>query len=170
MNGYELDLILDTMTILYDTREQDTPSLRRRLDRFGLPNKREKFDSGDYSAEFSLQNGDVFSLKTLCVIERKMSVDELCGNLFQDRERFERELQRLKEAGTKCYLTVENCSWEKILRHDYISKASPMSVLASITAFMARYDLRVLFCSAETFPILVKDILKKEARERLKEM
>ena len=45
----EIEGELATLTLIVDTREQDTAMLRRRLEATGLPVVREKLDFADYS-------------------------------------------------------------------------------------------------------------------------
>ena len=44
MHPVEAKAVLDSMVILVDTREQDTPRLRLRLRRMGCPWERQKLD------------------------------------------------------------------------------------------------------------------------------
>lgn len=52
MHPVEQKSVLDSMVILVDTREQDTPRLRLRLNKMECPYERQKLDFGDYSAKF----------------------------------------------------------------------------------------------------------------------
>ncbi len=158
------------MRILVDTREQPTAEAKRRLAAFGVPYERVALRSGDYSAAFVLPDGKLYDMRDICVVERKMSIDELCGNFSRDRKRFVREFERIMAAGCRVYLLVENASWEAVLGHRYRSGMTPRSLMASITAWMARYDAHVIFCRAETTPHLIREILYREAKERLAEL
>ena len=93
--------MLDSMVILVDTREQDTPRLRLRLRRMGCPWERQKLDFGDYSAKFRLPTGDFWTLACRVAVERKMSLDELCQCYTKGRDRFQREFERAKNTGAK---------------------------------------------------------------------
>ena len=46
---FEIDRMLSGMTVLVDTREQDTAALRARLEGLERPFRRCKLDYGDYS-------------------------------------------------------------------------------------------------------------------------
>ena len=170
MTPFELQKTLDSMVLLVDSREKPTAEAKKRWESFGVPYRIQGLRSGDYTAEFSLPNGDTFSLENICVIERKMSIDELCGNFCQNRDRFIREFDRIKEAGAKAYVVVEGASWEAIYNHRYHSKMSPQALVASLTAWMARYNAHIIFCRAETFPKLCREILYREAKEILTNM
>ena len=100
-----------------------------------------------------------------------MSIGEICGNFCQNRARFIREFERIKEAGAKAYIIVEGgANWEAIYNHRYRSQMSPQALVASLTAWMARYNAHIIFCRAETFPKLSREILYREAKEILTNM
>jgi hypothetical protein len=46
----------------------------------------------------------------------------------------------------------------------------PNALVANLTAWMARYNAHIVFCRAETFPKLCKEILYREAKEYLQDM
>ena len=167
MHPVEIEQTLDAMTVLVDTREQKTKISERRYKQFGKPYRREKLNVGDYSAEFQLPNGDMITLKDKVVVERKNSVDELCMCFAGERGRFEREFQRAAEGGIKVYLLVENATFEAIYNGRYRSRFNPKSLVASIFAWLARYDCVLVFCKAEMSGGIIKDILHYEMREVL---
>lgn len=104
-----------------------------------------------------------------CKVERKMSWTEICGNFFQHRDRFVREFERAKAAGFKVYLLIEGESWESAYAGRYRSKVLPQCLVASLTAWMARYNCVVIFCTARTAPKLIKEVLYREAKENFTE-
>jgi len=167
MHPIDIESALRSMTVLVDTREQDTEQARKRYERFGVPWTRSKLDYGDYSACFDLPDGMQYDLRNLVVVERKMSLDELCGCYTHDRARFEREFERAREAGARVYLLIENASWEMAYNGKYRSRMNPQALIASMLAWMARYDCIILMCKAETSGRLIHDILYREAKERL---
>ena len=152
---------LDSMVILVDTREQDTPSLRRRLELMNCPWERQKLDFGDYSAKCRLPDGEWLDLSPKVAVERKMSFDELCACFCRGRQRFTREFERARKAGATVYLLIENASWE------YRSQMNPKSFIASMTAWLARYRCQLIFCKSETTGILIHEILYRELKEVL---
>ena len=171
MTPFELQKTLDSMVLLVDSREHPTAEAKKRWESFGVPYRIQGLRSGDYTAEFLLLNGDTFSLENHAVVERKMSIGEICGNFCQNRSRFIREFERIKEAGAKAYIIVEGgASWEAIYNHRYRSQMSPQALVASLTAWMARYNAHIIFCKAETFPKLCREILYREAKEILTNM
>ena len=172
MSPIEIDSVLDSLVILRDTREQETDRAKRRHKRFGVPCRKAVLDFGDYTYQATLPDGgkvvdESERIMPLASVERKMNLDELAGCFTHDRARFQREMERAKEHGARMYVLVENATWEQILLHRYRSKFLPKSFLASITAWMVRYDLQIIFCKEETTPILIKEILYRDLKERL---
>ena len=170
MTPFELQKTLDSMVLLVDSREHSTEEARRRWEGFGVPYEIEALKSGDYSAKFTLPNQEIVDFRDKVVIERKMSLDEICGNFTKNRERFINEFKRLKTAEAKTYIIIEGGSWEAVLGGKYRSKIHPNALMANLTAWMARYNACILFCKAETFPRLAKEILYREAKEYLQDM
>ena len=171
MTPFELDKTLSTMVICVDSREKPTAEAKKRWESFGVPYRIHGLRSGDYTAEFVLPNGETFSLENHAVIERKLGISEICGNFCQNRSRFIREFERIKEAGAKAYIIVEGgVNWEAIYNHRYHSKMAPQALVASLTAWMVRYNAHIIFCKAETFPKLCREILYREAKEILTNM
>ena len=170
MNNFDLEKTLSTMVIAVDSREHPTAEAKKRWESFGVPYRIQGLRSGDYTAEFSLPNGETFSLENHSVIERKLGISEICGNFCQNRARFIREFERIRNAGAKAYIIVEGASWEAIYNHRYHSQMAPQALVASLTAWMARYNANIIFCKAETFPKLCREILYREAKEILANM
>lgn len=165
MHPVEVKTALESMVILVDTREQDTPRLRARLLQMGVPHERHKLNFGDYSVKC-----DCLSLADLVVIERKMSIDELCNCYCKERSRFEREFERAKAANAKVYLLIEGATWEDMYGGKYRSKMKPESLVASVLAWLARYNCQLIFCQPQTTGLLIRDTLKRELKERLEAM
>ena len=165
MNNFDLEKTLSTMTIICDSREHATAEAKKRWESFGVPYRIQALKSGDYTAEFILPNGETFSLENHALIERKLGLTEICGNFCQNRDRFIREFERIKEAGAMVYIVIENGSWENVYNGKYRSQMHPNALIANLTAWMARYNAHIIFCRAETFPRLCREILYREAKE-----
>ena len=114
-------------TILVDTREQCPLSFKH------LASVRGTLQTGDYS---------IVGLEEVFSVERK-SVPDLVSSVIQGRDRFERELHRLRGYRFKRLLIVG--SREDVERGLYESKANPRSILASLQAFEIRYDLPIVW-------------------------
>ncbi len=158
------------MVITYDTREQQTTKLKRRLKGFQCPVERKKLDFGDYSVCYTDPNGEKVYCDNLVAIERKMSLDELCACFSKGRSRFEREFLRAQKSGAKIHLLVENGDYEKLFNGDYRSQLHPNSLIASYLAWAERYDIQLHFCREETTAVLIPKILKYWLKNHLEKM
>ncbi len=114
--------------VIVDTREQDPLPIRR------LPVIRAALQSGDYSAA---------GMEDQFAVERK-SIPDLVGCCMgENRERFERELHRLRGFRFKRLLIVG--SRAAIEAGAYRSTIRPAAVLASLAAWECRYDVPPVF-------------------------
>lgn len=157
----ELKEELSKLTIICDTREQD----HHCEDWFksqNIPVVVRKLETGDYSALIGYN-----SLERDVVVERKHNLDELCGNMTADRDRFEREFLRAKAHGLKIFLIVENATWTDVFLGNYRSKLSSKSLVGSILSWLARFDVTLLFCKPEETPRLIYGIMYYFCREEL---
>ena len=164
----EIDRCLDKMTIIVDTREQDTAAFRKRVAAMPCGVIRGKLLSGDYSCKTILPDDTEYTLENRFVIERKMSLGELCGNFCRGRARFEREFDRFIGNGGKACIIIENGNFEALRTHRYNSKMSPEALMASVMAWYASYDVPVNFCKAESSGWLIYHILRYQLREYLR--
>lgn len=159
----QLDEHLKKLTIMCDTREQVNANVIEFFASKKIPYVSHKLDIGDYSAML----GDLI-LDYDVVCERKANIDELCGNMTADRDRFEREFLRAKAFGVKVYLIIENCSWSDIMLHNYRSKLSPKSLMATLLSWQTRFNVSVIFCHPEETGQIIYYTLYYAAREALK--
>ena len=165
MDHFSVKQALSSMSILCDTREQDTLRARKRMEQVGVPIERVALSFGDYSAKC-----DALDLRNCVAIERKMDMDELAHCYCQNRKRFIREFERAKKAGAKMYLLIENGSLDAAYAGNYRSRVHPSSLVASIMAWLARYNCQLLFCNASNTGKVIHDILYRELKERLEGM
>jgi ERCC4-type nuclease len=95
----------------------------------------------------TLQSGDytVVGLGELFAVERKTVSDLVGCCIGENRERFERELHRLRGFRFKRLLIVG--SELEIQSGTYMSRIRPQSVFGSLEAWQARYDRRSFFDS-----------------------
>ncbi len=110
----------EQLTAIVDTREQ----LPLNLD--PLQVTEDTLTTGDYS---------LVGLEHLIAIERK-SLPDLIGCCGRERERFERELQRLQAYPTAC-LVIES-SWAEIDRGQWRSKIKVATVRNSLISWTSR--------------------------------
>jgi DNA excision repair protein ERCC-4 len=137
--------------IVIDSREQGPIVFSRLTSRRGI------LVTGDYSVK---------GLEHLFAVERK-SISDLVGCCMgNNRERFERELHRLRGFRFKRLLIVGTEA--QILKADYRSNIKPQAVLGTLRAFEVRYDVPVVFCeTAETAASRIESWAFWYAREQV---
>jgi ERCC4-type nuclease len=168
--GKEEKQILKSMTILVDTRENANNHITDYFDKKKVKYKNKKLDYGDYS--FMLpENKELGILKPIffdneIVVERKNSLTELSGNLTKDRTRFEQEL--IKKNGAKFHLMVEDGSWEMIENQKYGTEYKPKSFIATLNAYIARYDISIDFISKDHAGSFIARLFHYHLREVMK--
>src|SRR5882724_9109751 len=128
-----------SLTIVQDSREKDPLKFKHfRVIRSALV-------TGDYA---------IYRCERAATIEKK-SVSDLVGSISFERERFEREMMRMK--GYPFRRLVILGSKSEIEQHSYRSKMSPKAILHSLAAFEVRYDCPVCwFQSAEAAALQVE--------------
>lgn len=99
------------MQVQVDTREhaKEWERIKGQIDALGVQYFRSKMYVGDYQ---SLDNSRL-------VIDRKKDLQEICGNVCQQHERFKAELIRAKEQGIKLVILCEHGSDIKSLEDVY---------------------------------------------------
>ena len=122
---------IQDFTILVDSREQTPWKFDNSIIK-GLP-------SGDYSIQWHGMD-----MNNRIVIERKSSVSELFSASGTDRDRWERELERLKDVEYKWVI----CEFPFL---DFVNntppgKMLPSVVYGSICSWMIKYKIPFIFC------------------------
>jgi DNA excision repair protein ERCC-4 len=115
--------------IIIDTREQDPLVFQN------MPSEVGTLTSGDYS---------LAGLEHHFAVERK-SIDDLVGSVSRQRERFEREMCRLRGCEFRRLLVVG--TRKDIENGAYHSKMQPKAVLASLDALEIRFSVPVVFAA-----------------------
>jgi len=173
MKPKDIKAVLGSMSVLVDSREQDTDRARWRYASIGLPVERCVLDYGDYSYNATLPDGRRICdtsdrIRPKVAIERKMNLDELAACFGSGRDRFEREFERSRAACAQMWLLIEGGSWESIYDHRYRSRMAPQSLAGSIFAFCERYNLRLIFCTERTTGRIIRGILTRNLADRLR--
>ena len=141
----------EMVTAIVDSREQ-LP-----LDLAPLQTVAGTLATGDYSVQ---------GLEHIVAIERK-SLPDLLGCIGRDRERFEREVQRLLAHPTRA-LIVES-TWPEIEAGGWRSKVSPKAAMGSLLGWIAQ-GLPVVMCgNHERAGQYVSRLLFIAARRRWRE-
>ncbi len=156
--------ILSNITIVIDTREQKNQHIKDYFDEKEIPYIEKKLNAGDYT--FILPKYPDLELDGTMAIERKNSLDEITGNLSQNRERFIKEFERAKDI--ELHLMIEKATWRKLFRGSYRSKMSPQSFLASLLTWHYRYKCPIWFVQQDESGILIYNLIKYYIMEKLK--
>lgn len=103
------------MIIYTDTRQKQNKHLLKhnQIKKLGFTLVPKKLDVGDYMFE----NGDVS-------VDTKQDLLEVCGNLFNDRKRFIRELERARNSKIKLVILIEEDGITKLSQVRYWSNKS----------------------------------------------
>lgn len=171
MDDFDIQRIMKSFRIIIDTREQVTKRAEKRYADMGVEFDRAVLDFGDYTYNLTLPDGQLHDIskriKGRCVIERKQNLDELAMCFTRSRDRFRREFQRAQEADAKVFLLIENASIDMIYTGQYRSRFRPAAFLASLFAWSVRYEMVPVFCGMEHSGKLIREILYRDAKERL---
>lgn len=172
MDHFETAKILKSFRVIIDTREQDTERAEARYKALGVPYNRAVLDYGDYTYNLTLPDGaelyDVSGrIKPKTVIERKQNLDELAMCFTRSRDRFRREFERAKAQDARIILLVENASLDMIYKGQYRSRFKPKAFIASLAAWVIRYDITPIFCEMEQSGKIIKELLYRDCKERL---
>lgn len=168
-NDAEIEKTLKTLVILVDTREKKWEHIRVALEEMGCPYVSQKLDFGDYSYRYTRTDGVVEDCSSLVAVERKASLDEICGNFTYGRERFEREFQRAREKGAEVHLLLEDANFSKMENHMYLSRLHPEALMGNLFSWTARYGLRIWFCSTHFAGKFLYKLFRYHLRNRLQE-
>lgn len=143
----ELKMLLQSMVILVDSREQKNLHITSWFDAKKIPYKVMKLEFGDYSfmipanSELGIVRDLYFDDKIM--VERKFGLEELSGNLCNGRSAFESEF--IRASNSKVHLMIENALYGDIVAHKYKTDYNPKSFLASLHSLSDRYNFSVTF-------------------------
>lgn len=151
MTRVRKELRPEDLTAIIDTREQLPLDLApMKTMRAGLP-------TGDYG---------ILGLEHVIAVERK-SLTDLLGCIGQERERFERELQRLLAYEARA-LVVE-ASWEDIEKGGWRQQVTPQAAMGSLIGWLAQGVPIVMAGSREAAQKFVGRFMFIAARRRWRE-
>ena len=142
----EMDELISSMVVLVDSREKKAEHILEYFDKKNIKYKTKALDRGDYSfmipanEKLGILRDLHFSNK--CIVERKGSLEEISGNLTQERDRFEKELCL---APKDKVLLIENANYSDIATGNYNTKYNKKSFWASIHSFWFKYNIPVFF-------------------------
>lgn len=153
------------MIIQIDTREHkyELARIQRQIDRLGVKTINSKLYVGDYQ---SLDNPRL-------VIDRKKDLLELCGNVCQQHERFQKELVRARDAEIKIIILCEHGQDIKCLEDVYFWEnprlaKSPRAtkgetLYKTLCTIRDRYEVRFEFCDKRSTGKRIVELLGGDA-------
>ncbi|MDD3411529.1 MAG: ERCC4 domain-containing protein [Eubacteriales bacterium] len=148
-------------TIIVDTREQKYGHVEKAFERAGVKWLRTKLPIGDYAR---LDNMSV-------VVDRKQHLNEVCGNLCQQHERFQRELLRARDNGIKLIILVESGTVKQLEDvkqwQNPRLKVSPYALSGTglyrrMATMQARYGVEWRFCRHQDAGRVICELLGVE--------
>lgn len=167
----ELKTLLNSLTVIIDTREQENDHITEYLTKKKIPYKGQKLDYGDYSfmlpanPKLSIMR-DIYFTGDI-VVERKAHLEELSGNLTVDGGvRFESEL--IRSHGAKFYLLIENATYSDVVMGNYDTQYKKESFVARLKTFESRYGISTDFASSNCSGNFIYYTFKHWLREKLK--
>ena len=155
------------MTIQIDSREHkfELARIQKQLTMAGCKTIVSKLYVGDYQ---SLDNPRL-------VVDRKKDLQELCGNVCQQHERFKNELVRAMEAGIQIIILCEHGTDVQSLEDVYFwdnprLKKSPKatsgeSLYRSLCTIRDRYNVRFEFCTKRETGKRIMELLSNGKEE-----
>lgn len=167
----QVNEIIKSMVVLVDTREKANEHITTYFDSKGVAFKQKALESGDYSvlipplAELGIVLPQTLNkpIEGGLFIERKNSLEELAGNLGKYRDRFEAEMQRMKNA--EKHLIIEGGSWSDIILGNYDSNLGAKAFYNSLLTFISRYNLHIHFTTPKFAGCLIRGICENKIKE-----
>ena len=158
------------MVIQIDSREHkwELARIQRQLTAAGCKTIISKLYVGDYQ---SLDNPRL-------VIDRKKDLLELCGNVCQQHERFQKELRRAMDAGIEIIILCEHGEeikrledvyfWDNPRRKESPKATTGKSLYKSLMTIKNRYNVRFEFCTKKETGSKIMELLNDgEERQRV---
>jgi DNA excision repair protein ERCC-4 len=138
--------------VICDTREQ------RPFDLIPMNVVRGTLQTGDYSVQ---------GLEHFIALERK-SLQDLIGCIGSDRERFEKEIQRM--LAYECRGIIVEASWLDLEAGQWRSRVSPKSAMGSVLSWIARGIPIVMAGDSIRGARITSQILFLAARKRWRDL
>lgn len=141
--------------ILCDTREKANGRVLEYFEKYHVPYKNQKLETGDY----------MDSDKMDITIDRKQNLGELLTNMCSsDKGRFWREIRRAREEGIRFYILCEHGRKYKSIQDvaeykDRYSKISGRELMERMYAAHIAYGVEFLFCDKRSTGKKILEIL-----------
>jgi ERCC4-type nuclease len=165
----EKQQILKSMTILCDTREKKDEHITKWFAEKNICTRKQKLDFGDYSFMVPANTlmgtvKDTYFDKSI-IVERKAHLEELSGNLAQNRDRFENEWLRARDC--RKILLVEKGSLADIWDGKYNTQFKSASYIGSLLSFQERFGIEAIFMPPNHSAQLIYGIFYYHLKEML---
>ena len=156
------------MTIQIDSREHkwELARIQRQLTALGCRTIVSKLYVGDYQ---SLDNPRL-------VIDRKKNLQEICGNVTQQHERFQRELLKAMDAGIKLIILIEHGDdiqtledvyfWDNPRLAESPKATTGKSLYRSLCTIRDKYNVRFEFCTKSQTGAKIMELLDGKEKKR----
>lgn len=166
----DIKKLVGGIVVLVDTREKRNNHITDYFTKNNIIYEPTTLSYGDYSFYISAEvaGEDIYFHRDI-VIERKASLEELSGNLAQERGRFEKEFLRAGNDRAKLYLMVEDRGgYSSIIGHKYNTQFAPAAFMASLKAWETRFNCNVQFIDKQYSGYYIMATFQYYAREMLK--
>lgn len=158
------------MIIQIDTREHkfELARIQTQIEKLGVKTINSKLYVGDYQ---SLDNPRL-------VIDRKKDLQEICGNICQQHERFQKELIRARDAGIQIIILCEHGKditcledvyfWDNPRRKQSPKATSGEKLYKALATIRDRYGIRFEFCTKRNTGRRIVELLGGEVNGKEK--
>lgn len=166
----EQEVLLKSMTILVDTREQKNDHIIHYFDERKIPWKKCKLDFGDYAPmlpkneELNIDRDLYFDKEIM--VERKNSLDEIASNVSKERDRIKKEFAL---APPNKILLIENASYQDLINGNYKSEYAPKSFNGTLFSFWHEFGIPIMFQPDPKYSgLLIKSYFYYYLRNKIK--
>lgn len=147
--------------ILEDSRQKPVQNvhIKLQLESLGYKVERSKLYCGDYT----------FPTNQSICIDTKQDLQEVCGNVTQQHERFQAECVRAKDAGIKLVILVQEqnitclsevCGWYNWRRKKQPKALNGIQLWKIMMTMSERYGVEWLFCKKTEVGKTIIEILE----------
>lgn len=167
MKDKDIDKIIKSMYIIVDSRENLPNKITNYLEDIGVEYDVRKLTSGDYSA--IVPPNEELGFKGIdftdeLVIERKMSNDEIIGNLTRGKDRFYREFDRFQG---KIIIMIED-TYKNGLEEKHRSKLTKNQYVGLLHSLSISTESPFIFIDRESSAEFIYNTFKYSLKNKLK--